>query len=135
MEECRIYLCTRDETIYCVVSPEDYAWALQWKWHYRYDKHKTKMYATRSSSENGRPKTVYMHKAILSERMKSIPPSDKHTIGNHGETMAGIQPSLNNKRDNLEWVTPSENSSRKLSRRWRHLPEPANDNSAKQEAA
>lgn len=130
MEECRVYLCTRDETIFAVVSPEDYKWCQQWKWHYRFDRHRKKMYATRSTKIDGRPKTLYLHKEILSERMGKIPPSEKHTIGDHGDS-----DSLNCRRDNLEWVTPAENASRKRSKRWRHLPEPANDNNTEQEKA
>lgn len=122
MEECRIYLSPHDDSIFCVVSPEDYQWALQWKWQFTYDRHKVKMYATRSTWENGRRKKIYLHKQILSERMGIIPPTAAHTIGDHGDS-----DSLNDRRGNLEWVTPTENASRKRSKRWRHL-EPANDN-------
>jgi len=120
-EECRVYLSPHDDSVFAVVSPEDLTWCQQWKWHFRYDKHKTKMYATRSTWENGRRKTLYLHKEIL-KRKGDVPPSDKHTIGDHGDS-----DSLNNKRNNLEWVTPKENAERKRSKRWRHL-EPANDN-------
>jgi hypothetical protein len=128
MEECRIYLSPRDESIFCLVSPEDYLWALQWKWQFTLDRHKVKMYATRSTWEFGRRKKIYMHKAILSERMESQHPSPAHHIGDHGDS-----DSLNNKRGNLEWVTAIENASRKRSIRWRHLP--ANDNTEHSKAA
>lgn len=129
--ECRIYLSSNDETIFAVVSPEDYAWAQQWKWSYTWDRHKRKMYATRTTRTKERPRAykIYLHKAILSERMESVPPSDKHTIGDHGDS-----DSLNNRRDNLEWVTPRMNADRKRSKRWRHLP-PANDNQPQEQAA
>ena len=131
MTECRIYLCPRDETIFAVVSPEDYDWCQQWKWTYTWDKHKRKRYATRTTRTKERPRAfkIYLHKIILSERKGAIPPSAKHTIGDHGDS-----DSLNDRRDNLEWVTPLENASRKRSKRWRHLP-PANDNNIEQEKA
>lgn len=119
--ECRVYLSPNDDSIFCTVSPEDYQWALQWKWQFTWDRHKVKKYATRSTHCSGRRVKIYMHKAILSERMESVPPSAKHTIGDHGDSE-----SLNNERGNLEWVTPKQNAERKRSKRWRHLPD--NDN-------
>lgn len=129
---CRVYLSIHDESIFAVVSPEDYAWAMQWKWGFTWDKHKTKKYATRTTRTKERPRSykIYLHKAILAERMESIPPSAKHTIGDHGDS-----DSLNNARGNLEWVTPKQNAERKRSKRWRHLPQPANDNNTEQEKA
>lgn len=122
-EECRVYLHPNDDSIYCVVSQEDYAWALQWKWQFTWDRHRQKKYATRSTTLAGRRRVkIYLHKAVL-ERKGDVPPSAKHTIGDHNDS-----DSLNNKRDNLEWVTPKQNAERKRSKRWRHLPVPANDN-------
>jgi hypothetical protein len=48
-DECRIYLCPRDESIFCVVSEIDYAWAQTWKWQFVFDRHKVKKYACRST--------------------------------------------------------------------------------------
>jgi hypothetical protein len=130
-EECRVYLSPHDESIFCLVSPIDYEWCLQWKWQFTWDRHKVKKYATRSTTGPGKVRRkIYLHKAILSERMGAIPPSAKHTIGDHGDSE-----SLNNVRGNLEWVTPKQNAERKRSKRWRHLPEPANDNTIELEKA
>lgn len=60
--------------------------------------------------------------------MQKEPPTPKHTIGDHGDSE-----SLNNQRENLEWVTPKENAERKRSKRWRHLP--VNDNERLEAAA
>lgn len=124
MSECRIYLDQKDETVFATVSEVDYQWALQWKWHFTWDRHRRKRYATRVTRTVERPKShkLYLHKEIL-HRAGKIQPTPKHHIGDHGDS-----DSLNDCRDNLEWVTPKENAERKRSKRWRHLPEPANDN-------
>lgn len=122
-DECRVYLSPRDDSIYCVVSPEDLAWAQQWRWQFVWDRWKTKKYACRSTTiAGGRRVKIYLHKSIL-ERKGDIPPTPKHKIGDHNDS-----DSLNNRRENLEYVTPKQNAERKRSKRWRHLPEPANDN-------
>lgn len=95
-----------DAGIYAVVSDEDYAWALLFKWQITWDRHKRKAYATRSTWEGGRKGRrikVYLHKAVLKRSMK-LPPSHKHTMGDHGDG-----DSLNCQRDNLEWATASMN--------------------------
>lgn len=101
----RIYLDDRAE-IFCLVDEIDYAWASQWKWRYRMDRHKRKYYATRNvggSGRSGPSVTFYMHKQILF-RAKGDPPSGKHTMGDHGDGN-----SLDNRRHNLDWATPSMN--------------------------
>lgn len=121
-EECRIYLCPRDETIYCTVSPEDYEWCQQWKWQYTWDRHKKKKYATRSTTLPGRKRIkLYLHKLILSERMGVPQPSPKHHIGDHGNGN-----SLTNERWNLDWATPSQNAKNRVY---------ANDNNIQKKAA
>lgn len=119
----RIYLCPRDDSIFCLVSPEDYEWATQWKWQYTWDKHKRKRYATRSTRLAGNRRVkFYLHKEIL-KRSEKIQPTEKHHIGDHEDG-----DSLNCQRYNLEWATPSQNA---LNRR-----KPANDNHIqRQEAA
>lgn len=96
--------------ITAAVSPEDYAWAMQWKWRYKLDKRGKKYYAVRNARRSTRgpvPKwiqyDIYMHKAIL-VRMGREPPTPAHTIGDHGDGC-----SLNNQRPNLDWATGSHN--------------------------
>jgi hypothetical protein len=98
----RIYLDT-SATVFAVVSDEDFAWALQWKWQITWDRHKRKMYATRSTWDKGRRIKLYLHKEVLKRSMK-LPPTTKHTMGDHGDG-----DSLNCQRWNLEWATPSQN--------------------------
>lgn len=104
----RIWLDTTC-TIFAVVSDEDYAWALQWRWQITWDRHKRKAYATRSTCIGTHPdgrrirQKLYLHKEILKRAMK-LPPTKKHTMGDHGNG-----DSLCCERWNLEWATPSEN--------------------------
>ncbi|MGA7807136.1 HNH endonuclease [Bradyrhizobium sp.] len=98
----RVYLDNHGE-IFCLVSAEDYAWATQWRWKWRWDKRKKKRYAQRNTTINGVRVTLFLHKEILA-RTGKIRPSLFHTIGDHGDG-----DSLNNQRDNLAWVTPSQN--------------------------
>ena len=52
-EPRRVYL-DRDCEIFCLVSPQRYAWVTQWRWGWRWDRTKTKRYATRTSWRDGR---------------------------------------------------------------------------------
>jgi hypothetical protein len=116
--EHRIWLDV-EAGIYATVSFEDYAWALQWCWQITWDRHKRKAYATRSASTHGaRRVKYYLHKEVLKRSMK-LPPTEKHTMGDHGDGN-----SLNCERWNLEWATPSQNrrTARPPSR-----PEPVSD--------
>ena len=102
----RVYLDAACE-IFCLVSPEDYAWVTQWRWKWNWDRTKTKRYAIRTPRiargyGTYRSVTVYMHKEICAR--KGPPPSDLHTIGDHQDGE-----SLNNQRGNLEWATKSMN--------------------------
>lgn len=106
-EPRRVYLDKHAE-VFCLVDDTDYDWAIQWAWKFTLDKHKRKMYATRNTRRRKITTTqitVYMHKAILTDRMQLVPPSPAHHIGDHldGE-------SLNNTRRNLRWATTVENA-------------------------
>ncbi len=109
----RIYLDKHCE-VFCLVSPQDYEWCIQWRWTFCRDRWGRKIYAVRHTRQRkitSAQITVFMHKAILSERMGLEPPSPEHTIGDH---LSGN--SLDNQRENLEWATPLMNAA--TSRRW-----------------
>lgn len=88
------------------VSDEDYAYLMQWKWNYKISRCKNgrKVYARRGGGHRtgGSLKpTILMHNVVL-ERAKGQRPSDVHTA-DHGD-----RDSLNNRRENLDWATPSD---------------------------
>ncbi|MGO3930830.1 HNH endonuclease [Rhodopseudomonas pseudopalustris] len=92
--------------LFAVVDMIDYAWALQWAWSVTPNSTGRKFYATRSTRLSGRggPQTkLFLHKEILI-RAGEIPPSRKHTIGDHRDG-----DSLNCRRENLAWATPVQN--------------------------
>jgi hypothetical protein len=105
--EFRIYLDNSGE-VYAVVDEVDYQWALQWKWRFVTDKRGKKKYAVRMTRQRRiDPKkqiAVYLHKDILLRSGKKAP-TVAHTIGDHGDG-----DSLNCRRTNLNWATPSQNN-------------------------
>lgn len=109
----RIYLDKHAE-VFCLVSPEDYDFAVQWRWRFLRDRWGRKLYAvrnTRRRRETPTQITVFLHKAILTERIGILPPTPAHRIGDH---LNGN--SLDNTRENLRWATAVENAA--TSRRW-----------------
>ncbi|MFL9499186.1 hypothetical protein ACJMQP_03930 [Rhodopseudomonas palustris] len=106
-EPRRLYL-GRAAEVFALVDARDYEWCIRWLWGITWDRHKRKMYATRSTRRRRERATqikVYLHKAILTERMGERPPTDEHTIGDHIDG-----DSLNDTRGNLRWATPRENA-------------------------
>ena len=103
-----IYLSERMPELFAVVDIVDYEWAKQWKWQYKTSKKRpgkpVKYYASRKlNMAGGRSATVWLHKEIC-KRANGRPPSPAHIIGDHLDGQ-----SLNCRRLNLDWATPSEN--------------------------
>lgn len=100
---CHLYLDDR-EHIYALLDEEDFSWAVQWLWSSKLNSRKIKRYAYRTHVR--RPyirRSVYLHVEIQ-KRCGALPPSKKHTMIDH---INGN--SLDNRRANLRWATPSEN--------------------------
>lgn len=99
-----------EQEMFCIVDTQDHTWAMRWRWRPKWDKHGRKAYAVRSADvgeswrgAGRRQVTVYLHKEICL-RAHGLPPTSRHTIGDHCD---GV--SLNCRRDNLRWATPSMN--------------------------
>lgn len=93
--------------LFAIVDREDYDWALQWTWSSTPSKRGENIYVTRSTrleGANGPQTKLYLHKEIL-KRTFALPPSPEHIIADHINAN-----SLDNRRRNLRWATPSGNA-------------------------
>lgn len=96
-------------TVCALVSPEDYQWAVQWRWSPKWSRGGRKVYLRRNvqvgTRENRIQTNLFLHRAIMIHRMKIEPPTPEHTIVDHVDGDG-----LNCQRNNLRWFTPSENA-------------------------
>lgn len=116
----RIMLTNDPNGLCAIVDAEDYWWACKWRWKDHPSNSKDgrvpKHYACRTTNEGGMVVNggsiirIYLHKAIL-QRKQPIPPSPLHTIGDHEDG-----DSLNCRRYNLSWATPSMNAKNRKKR-------------------
>ena len=104
--EYRIYADDK-ERMYAVVDKDDYFYFNQWLWNARVSRGGRKYYLcrTKSGSSGGQryDTSLYLHKEIQ-ERKGIKPPSEAHTIADHRDG-----DSLNCRKKNLRWATPSMN--------------------------
>lgn len=99
----RVYGDPRCE-VYAIVDREDYAWATQWKWKIKVSRGRSaKQYLCRNSGRGSDSWTIYLHIEIM-KRKQPVPPDFFHTWVDHFDG-----DSLNCRRYNLEWTTPSKN--------------------------
>jgi hypothetical protein len=104
---CHIYGDTR-ASLFAEVDEIDYQWAIQWLWSHKWSRGKRKVYICRQLTERHGPEvrynsTVMLHIEIM-KRTGILPPSPAHTLVDHRDGK-----SLNCRRSNLRWATPSMN--------------------------
>jgi hypothetical protein len=112
-EPCRIY--GPDGELFALVDEIDYAWACQWRWSPKWSSSGAQVYLRRVSHEGSRlcrlQRTIWLHRAIVIERMQIVPPSPAHVLVDHEDTDG-----LNCQRFNLRWATHKENSNNRRPR-------------------
>lgn len=107
--EGRIYLNDHLEP-FVSLDYEDYLWACKWRWSIKHSRGENLIYAYRTLTEGSikdgtrRKRSLYLHVEIM-KRSGILPPSEKHTIVDHRDSNT-----LNCRRRNLRWATPSMNA-------------------------
>ncbi len=89
---------------FALVDDDDYDYLMQWKWHSFFNDHTNTYYAARRQDEDGKRKTIFMHKILLN----SI---GRQTFVDHKD-----HDTLNNQRSNLRLATYSQNSANRKSK-------------------
>jgi HNH endonuclease len=103
-----VYLSDTDASLVALLDPVDWDWARRHKWGFvtsnMRKNGREKFYACRTVMAAGRTFfRVYLHKEVVL-RAHGDPPTSAHTIGDHRDGN-----SLDCRRDNLRWATPSMN--------------------------
>jgi hypothetical protein len=122
-DACRLY--GPDGELFALVDEIDFAWASQWRWSPKWSSTGAQVYMRRVAHQklqdddriDGRriryrlQQTVWLHRAIVIERMRIEPPTPQHVLIDH-EDWDG----LNCQRRNLRWATHKENSNNRRPR-------------------
>lgn len=101
-EPIKLFL-RRTADIHCLIDPEDYEWAIKWKWDTVGSRNCLNRYASRATWANGKRARLYLHKEIM-KRSGVKPKYKDRTMVDHinGNT-------LDNRRCNLRWANAAMN--------------------------
>lgn len=103
-----LHLSDSDASLVALVDPVDWEWARRYRWGFRVSNPRLsgheKVYAVRTVWQPQGPCfTSYLHKEVVLRALGPAP-TPAHTIGDHRNG-----DSLDCRRDNLSWATPSMN--------------------------
>lgn len=105
----RVVLSERRD-VYCLVDAQDYDWLSQWRWNIGWHaKTKWKFYAKRNVG--AARLTIYMAREIL---IRATGCTAEYAAEHHGHHISGQ--SLDNRRANLAWLKPEQNSAIRVRR-------------------
>jgi hypothetical protein len=106
----RLIRLSEREGIYCLVDADDYGWLTENTWNVSWgSRTRWQLYAKRNVGADRA--TVRMHREIL---IRHDPRSDRFMANRHGDHVNGQ--TLDNRRVNLRWLTPAENSANRRPR-------------------
>ena len=100
--EHRIY-ANDTASIYAIVDAVDYQFFSYWRWSWKTSRGGRKIYLYRTYNSGPIHTSLFLHVAIMVAK-GTVKPSSLHTIADHRDG-----DSLNCKRENMRWATPSMN--------------------------
>jgi hypothetical protein len=107
----RIVTLSERHDIRCLIDAEDWEWLSAWQWNYGWHaKTKWKFYAKRN--EGAARSTVYMHREIL--KRATVGGDEEFFAAHHAHH--GNGQSLDNRKANLSWLIPEQNSAIRVKR-------------------
>lgn len=100
----RVLMLSERRGVWCLIDADDYDWIVQKKWNFGWKPRASwKFYAKRNVGPER--STVYLHREIM---IRAEPHDLVFQCEHHVDHINGC--SLDNRKDNLRWLTPRENT-------------------------